>query len=518
MSDQSRTVSDSTDARARTRPVISWQLLIVLGALALTALLFWHTSRDIAVLWQDTNVLRYRHGWAVLAVTVWLIWRGRAALAAIPLAPPAGGWLLVGLGAVGWLVLFNAGLQAPAMLALPLIVLAAIWSAGGWRIAKWAAFPVLYLYFALPAWDFLDLPLQSLTTDVSLWLVRQVGIPATTDGHVIHIPAGWFEVEEACNGLHFFVVALAIAAVHGEIDDDSLGSRLLLMGLAGLLAMATNWVRVFIVIVAGHATNMQHFLVRVDHYYFGWFLFAFTLIFYVYLSSRIPRRKSARKYEGSAKASVAATAPKGKVVTATVLSAIALSLGPLWAQAVPRLAAPLGDVAPPNLAGWTGPTPFTGDWRPVFENPDREWLVAYRSEPFGEAVLYRAIYRYQRQGRELRAYDTSDVGSRYRVTASRDHEVSAGNRIVPVSEQAATGPDGKKIVVWSMYTVDGRPNPMRLPDQLAYGARSLFGAPPASVIAFAAECRPDCEHARAALGSLAAQALPVMLAAAPGPN
>ena len=115
-------------------------------------------------------------------------------------------------------------------------------------------------------------------------------------------------------------------------------------------------------------------------------------------------------------------------------------------------------------------------------------------------------------------YGTSVVGPRYNVTASRDHEVSAGNAIVPVSEQSATGPDGKKIVVWSLYTVDGRPNPMRLPDQLAYGVRSLVGAPPASVIALAAECRPDCEHARTALGSLAAQALPMMLAAAPGPN
>ena len=175
-------------------------------------------------------------------------------------------------------------------------------------------------------------------------------------------------------------------------------------------------------------------------------------------------------------------------------------------------------LAPPSLAGWSGPTPYVGAWRPVFENADQEWLVVYRSEPFGEAALYQATYRYQRQGKELRGYDTSVVGPRYKVMASRDHEVSAGNGIVPVSEQSATGPDGKKIVVWSLYTVDGRPNPMRLPDQLAYGVRSLAGAPSASVIALAAECRPDCEHARSALGSLATQALPMMLAAAPGPN
>ena len=518
MSEHSRTVSDSTDAQARAHWGTNKQLLIVLGALALTALLYWPTTGEIAGLWQDMSIRRYTHGWAVLAVTVWLIWRGRAALAAIPLSPPAGGWLLVGLGAVGWLVLINAALLTPAMLVLPSLVLVAICAAGGWRLARWAAFPVLYLYFALPAWDFLDLPLQSLTTDVSLWLVQQVGIPATTDGNVIHIPEGWFEIAVACNGLQFVIVALAIAAVHGEIDDDSLGSRLLLMGIASVLAMVTNWVRVFVLIVAGHATNMQHFLVRVDHYYFGWFLFAFTLIFYVYLSSRIPRRKSARKYEGSAKAAVAATAPKGKVVTATVLSAIALSLGPLWAQAVPRLAAPLGDLVPPHLAGWSVPTPYVGTWHPVFENADRESLVAYRSEPFGEAAIYQATYSYQRQGRELRGFGNSVVGPRHHVLASRDHDASAGNATVPVTEQSATGPDGSRLVVWSLYTVDGRPNPMRLPDQLGYGVRSLFGAPPASVIAFAAECRPDCERARGALGSLAAQALPVMLAAAPGPN
>jgi hypothetical protein len=283
--------------------------------------------------------------------------------------------------------------------------------------------------------------------------------------------------------------------------------------------MAANWLRVFIVIVVGDATNMQHFLVRVDHYYFGWFLFAFTLIFYIYLSSRIPRRKSARKIEGPVKAqSAAAPASKGRAATAIALSAVALSLGPLWAQAVPRLAAPMGDIGPLRLAGWSGPTLYVGAWRPVFESADQEWLVAYRSEPFGEAAIYKASYRYQRQGKELRGYDTSVVGPRYRVTASRDHEVGAGNRIVPVAEQSATGPDGKQIVVRSLFTADGRPNPMRLPDQIAHGVRSLLGAPSASVIAFAAECRTDCEHARGAFGSPATQAFPMPLAAEPEPN
>jgi hypothetical protein len=93
------------------------------------------------------------------------------------------------------------------------------------------------------------------------------------------------------------------------------------------------------------------------------------------------------------------------------------------------------------------------------------------------------------------------------VRASSERS-SAG---VTVTEQLATGADGRERLVWSLYAVDGRPDPMRLPGQVRYGIRSMLHAPTASVIALAADCRPDCAHARDALGALAAQALPALL-------
>ena len=301
------------------------------------------------------------------------------------------------------------------MLALPLLVLTTIWAAGGWPLARWAAFPVLYLYFALPAWDFLDLPLQSLTTDVSIWLVRQVGIPATTDGHVIHIPEGWFEIAVACNGLHFVVVALAIAAVHGEIDDDSLGSRLLLMGIAGVLAIATNWLTG----VHRHRGRARHehaalpgpgrsLLFRVVPVRIHADLLRLPVIAHP-ASEKHSQVRWDREGPGCCRA-----APNGSAVTAIVLSAVALSLGPLWAQAVPRLAAPLGDEAPPQLAGWSGPTPYVGAWRPVFENADQEWLVG-----LSKRALRRSCRSTRRptvtsgRARNCGDYDNSVVGPRH---------------------------------------------------------------------------------------------------------
>ena len=125
-------------------------LAIALGTLVLTAGLFWPTSIEIAELWQDTVRRRYTHGWLVLGIAVWLIWRDRARLRAIEMAPPSFGWCVVAIGSVGWLVGLNAGLLAVTTLAMPLLVLATIWSAAGKAVARRVAFPVLYLYFASP--------------------------------------------------------------------------------------------------------------------------------------------------------------------------------------------------------------------------------------------------------------------------------------------------------------------------------------------------------------------------------
>ena len=36
----------------------------------------------------------------------------------------------------------------------------------------------------------------------------------------------------------------------------------------------TNWCAFFIIVVAGHLTDMQHHLVTDEHYSFGWYMFA----------------------------------------------------------------------------------------------------------------------------------------------------------------------------------------------------------------------------------------------------
>ena len=80
MNGSARTSSAATSNVACVASRVNAPLAIVLGALVLVAVLFWPTSIEIADLWQDTVRRRYTHGWLVLAITVWLIWRDRAQL------------------------------------------------------------------------------------------------------------------------------------------------------------------------------------------------------------------------------------------------------------------------------------------------------------------------------------------------------------------------------------------------------------------------------------------------------
>ena len=489
------------------RSSVNLALLVVAGAFVLTVVVYWSTSVEIAELWTAGTQRRSAHGWLVLAVSAWLVWRDRAAYGTTALVPPAMGPLPVVVASATWLVGYNAGVLTLMIHVMPLLLLSVIWAVGGTGLARRAAFPALFLYFALPALEAASPVLQSLTAMVNGWATAAVGIPVVINGTVITIPEGSFEVGDTCSGLHMMVAGWTIATLHGEVERCRWPARLKLLGTVTALALLTNWLRVFAIIVAGHLTNMQSFLITVDHYYFGWVLFAVALVPYFYISSRMLGAPTAK-----AEIAVRAFGASGARVTlAAVLAAAALSSGPAWALVENARTTPATPRRPPVIDGWSGPGIHLSGWAPVFSSADDEFLADYSSESMGEVALYHAEYHSQRQGKELRGHGNSTVGPRHQVRAARTRQLGAAERSVAVQEEVAVGEDGRQILIWSVFALDGRPDPVRLTGLLEYGARSIWKAPIASVTAMAAECRPDCEHARTALEALGSAALPTLL-------
>jgi exosortase A len=465
--------------------------LRVFGMLALLALTFvalWPTTSSLMERWEDTTGRTYTHGYLVLALALWMVWRDRDLLSSAYARPflPGVGFLV--LGAAGWLIAWRAGLEIVHQVALPALAATALLVAFGRQMLRRLAFVLAWLYLAIPIWDVV-LPLLNWISVMAVrTLLRIADVPAYFVNNTFEIPQGTFAIADGCSGLHFFVVSLTVSLLYGEINRDTPRTRAMLVAFALLLAMATNWLRVFIIVVVGYVSDMQHRLITGEHYTFGWYLFAGMMLMYFLI---------VRRWPAGARAAPAPAADDGAPVPQrgyiAALAGLALAPLALYVDANRADDAALERVMSAPAAGLESAEP-TG-WRPLFPGADREIHGIYAGSPSVE--IHIAGFADQRQGKELTGHDTSLLGDLKRARG-------AGAAPAPWNELSALDARGGRWLLWYSYRMDGHgyPNPLRL--QVEYGLRSLTGAPAAAVVALRARCdTTDCESARDALTDIA---------------
>lgn len=487
-------VADSAGAALRAGARRS--TLAVLGIVAAVSLLLWPTLTSLHSSWTDFAHLTYVHGYLVVALAAWLLWR--AAHSADPgFVPDRRAWLPLGLLSLCWLVALRSGIELGYEVLWPVLLWAALWAAAGWRTAARCGFAIGFLYFAIPVWDLGNLALQSLTVSAVKVLLKLTGIAAFVESNVVHIREGIFAIEAGCNGMHFMIVALAIGALFGELHRDTWSMRVRQVALAAAFALLANWLRVYGVILAGHLTDMQHYIVRVSHYYFGWMVFAACMSIYFWIVSRAPLRERGAPGPGE----LGAGAPPRLV--AALPAVVIAGLGGLLGAVAPG-PAPLssGPLLPP-VRDWQGPLPVGGDWQPQFAGHDRAENGAYRHSDL-DAQAYIAEYTEQRQGKELVGYGNSPInGIPGDVLAADTVPVAGGPaRLLVVGDRWNSS------VVLYYYEIGARRRVNGLPAQLTYGLASLLRPTASRIVSVRVGCAPDCgaaaERARQLLDGITA--------------
>jgi EpsI family protein len=428
----------------------------------------------------------------LVVIALWLAIRAVRAEAA-PAAPDARPWLwlaLLALLSAAWLVAFRAGIQVMHQAMLPLLVWLAVRLVLGRRIALVSAVPIGLLYSAIPVWHVAIPALQAMTVAVVSTLLRIVGVPAYVEGDFVTIRSGVFHVEDGCAGLHYFIVAATLAVLYGELRGDGRRVRAWLFALALALALVSNWLRVFIIITAGYLTDMQSYLVRVDHATFGWAVFALAMIVFLLLGRLWPPRELSRTaagFTGDALRNTARVLP---------WAALAIALGPAWALFVPVRAAAAPNVSmPAAIAGWDGPREFCqGRWRPQYPAADLRQQREFSRG--GQAVcVYIASFLSQHQDKELIGYWSALYPPESEVVSSAVRE-AAGRRVNEVQLGDARAADR---IVWYSYVVGAREMRRGVEAQFSYAFGTLSGAPASSVYAISMPCVPDCAAARRVL-------------------
>jgi exosortase A len=248
----------------------------VIFMLALLAWFFVYLDPLVNMVGIWSNSETYKHCYFILPIVLFLIYENRSSLSKVPLQHSL--WfitpLLVGQGI--YLLTNLAGINVLSQLAAYGSLFCLIGAVYGWRLIKFLLFPICYLVLAVPMGEELVPLLQEVTANISVAIVKLVGIPVYREGLYIYIPNGSFKVAEACAGIRFLISMIAIGVLYAYITYQSPWRRLIFVALSIALPIVANGIRAFGIIYIGHKSDMEH-AVGADHLVYGWFFFAFVL-------------------------------------------------------------------------------------------------------------------------------------------------------------------------------------------------------------------------------------------------
>ncbi|WP_153110301.1 exosortase A [Propionivibrio limicola] len=492
-------VDERTGARA-------WQLLALV--LALILVVYRETFAGMAATWLRSNT--FTHGFMVAPISLWLIWRMRARLAALapradwrilPLFVLAGfAWLLGELGSVVVVSQFAAVtllvLAVPAMLGL--------------SVARQMLFPLAFLYFAVPFGDFALPLLMEWTADFTVRGLRLSGVPVYREGLQFVIPTGTWSVVEACSGVRYIIASLTVGALFAYLTYRSAAKRVLFMVVALVVPLVANWIRAYMIVMLGHLSGNK-LAAGVDHLIYGWLFFGVVIMIVFWIGSRwredVPPDERVAEQAG-----VALSASLRRSAIAALAIAVLALAGPAVEWLIGRNApADVERIALlENVPGWTETPESVANWTPRFENYSASRQTAFKA---GEQTvgMFLAYYRNQDERRKLVSSTNVLVLSddyRWLRVASGGRTMAGASGPLPVRTAVLRAQDGTRLVVWQWYWINGRVTTSDLKAK-AYTALSRLagqGDDSAVVIVYARQ-EPDGEAALAAFVNDAGQVI-----------
>ena len=489
----------------------SWrQALVVLAALSIW-ILGWYASTGVAMaeIWARSDT--FAHGFVVPPIVAWLVWRARAQLAPLTPRPSWSGVALLAVAGFAWLLGEVAAVNALSQFALTSMLVVTVLAVLGPVVARELAFPLAFLFFAVPIGEFIMPQLMEWTADFTVAALRLSGIPVYREGQQFVIPSGHWSVVEACSGLRYLVASLMVGTLFAYLTYRSMKRRLIFVGFAILVPIVANWVRAYLIVMLGHLSGNK-LAAGVDHFIYGWLFFGVVIAIMLGIGSRWREdRISGSTAPIRAHRPVPSVSGKRLWLGAAVVALVAV----VWK--VSYWAIERSDAAsPPTLASvistgeWQVHTPTTPAWRPHFVNPSDELQRTFRSGD-SSASLYIAYYRNQDYQRKLVSSENVLVKSddqEWSQIASGSQAVSMSKETVSVRTAELRGRGGRRMVAWQWYWINGRltASDPRAKSYTALSRLRGLGDDSAVVIVYAAEEQRG--GARSALESFTRAAAP----------
>ena len=476
-------------------------------ALLVPILLFYGTAASMVGIWNSSET--FTHGYVILPVSLWLIWRQRAWFASIPARPWWPGLVLMAGAGAAWLAgrMGDVGvvMQYAFVAMMPLAALTLL----GPRLAAKFTFPLLFLLFAVPFGEVFVGPLIQHTADFTVWAVQATGIPVLRNGTRFELPTGSWSVVEACSGIRYLISSITLGCLYAYLTYRSNLRRAVFIGMAILVPIVANWLRAYGIVMIGHTSGME-LATGVDHLVYGWLFFGIIMFLMFWVGSYWREDDTSATPIASAAAPVAAGRPAGSLVPAAVAVVAMAAAWPAFAAYNDRAnhnPQPV-DLALPAL-GWPQAAAFP-DWQVDYMEPDARVLRTYRS-PEGRPVRLQLLY-YRNQSKQKGLISSvnrlAGEQSAFHETASRGRTEQVGDQALALREAVLHGPGGP-LLVWQVLWVDGRYTASNVTGKLRQAQGKLqFRGDDGAMLAFAAPYEggdKDADSARAALRAFLGQ-------------
>src|SRR5581483_4167989 len=376
----------------------TWRRALLIFALALALLfaLYSRTVESLVDIWWRSET--FAHGFLIAPISLWLIWTRRRHVARLVPTPDWLGLVALAAACLAWLVGAAGQAQVVQQYAFVAMIPALVVAVLGRNVARTLAFPLAFLFLAVPIGEALIPPLMNWTADFTVTALRLSGIPVYREGTFFTIPSGNWSVVEGCSGLRYLIASVTVGVLYAYLTYTRVSKRLFFIALSIGVPILANGLRAYMIVMIAHLSDMKLAL-GIDHLIYGWLFFGLVMLLLFWIGSywRDPAEADARA-DASPRVAPLRRMPFGMAGTALIALLVAAA-SPIWAARLDRVN--MATVAPALPApeargGWALEPASITSWRPHYEGAAASVLQAYRK---GDrvVVLYLGYYRNQRR-------------------------------------------------------------------------------------------------------------------------
>ncbi|MFT4517666.1 MAG: exosortase A [Halioglobus sp.] len=419
-------------------------------------LIYFGTSWSMVAIWSRSDT--FAHGFLVLPITLWLVWNRWSHLQTVhPEPAPAVAFLLLP-PAAAWLVSWMVDVDVIQQLALVTMLIVSVWAILGHRLARLLAFPLLFVYFAVPMGEGLIPPMMEFTATSTVWLIKLTGIPVYREGLHFSLPSGYWSVVEACSGVRYIIASATVGTLYAYLTYRSWQRRGLFVLASLIVPVFANTLRAFMIVMLGHFSGMT-IATGADHLVYGWVFFGVVIFVLFWVGSffreeEMPVPAADTKSDSSGKQRSSSNAKLMVTILAVLLPA---SIGPLMAYrsaSESEFNSALQLTLPAAQSEWESLEILPWYWElPTRVGGEETAVYGYAGQPLAVMIQYDdgTIV-----GGDVVGSSTLLAGwhSGSRVAALTQTTASLQGTAVLLDEARIVGVDDD-LLVWSWYNVGG---------------------------------------------------------------